>query len=107
MSYKFMRVIVLFDLPTGTKNERKRASSFRKFLLNDGFGMLQYSVYSRMCPNRDIAEKHALRVKKNSPDTGSVRILFVTEHQFMNMHIIIGEKTDQEEEYHSKQLAFF
>lgn len=52
-----MRVLVLFDLPTGTKAERKQASQFRNFLVGDGFDMLQFSVYSRLCPNRDVAMK--------------------------------------------------
>ena len=55
MSYKIMRVVVLFDLPTNTKGERRAATQFRKFLLDDGFNMLQYSVYTRLCPNRDSA----------------------------------------------------
>ena len=46
-----MRVAVFFDLPTNTKAERRAATQFRKFLLDDGFDMLQYSVYARLCPN--------------------------------------------------------
>lgn len=104
--YRFMRVVVLFDLPTGTKNERRAATRFRMFLLDDGFDMLQYSVYSRICANRDIAETHLRRVKRNAPTSGSVRLLMVTENQFANMAVIVGEKTVQEE-LTVKQLAFF
>lgn len=107
MSYRIMRVVVLFDLPTTTRQDRKAATQFRKFLLDDGFNMLQYSVYTRLCPNRDRAEKHMLRVKKNSPECGSVRVLYLTEHQFANMHIIVGEKTIQESSLPTQQLAFF
>lgn len=107
MSYKYMRVAVFFDLPTSTKAERKAATQFRKFLLDDGFDMLQYSVYTRLCPNRDIAEKHMTRVKRNAPDVGSVRVLYLTEHQFTNMYVIVGEKTVQESLVPSAQLAFF
>jgi CRISPR-associated protein Cas2 len=107
MSYKIMRVVVLFDLPTGTKVERRVATQFRNHLLDDGFDMLQYSVYTRICPNRDVADKHLMRIKKNSPSRGSVRLLQLTEHQFTNMHIIVGEKTSQESALTSKQLAFF
>ena len=102
-----MRVAVLFDLPTNTKSERRSATQFRKFLLDDGFDMLQYSVYTRICPNRDGAEKHMLRVKRNAPASGSVRVLYLTENQFANMHIIVGEKTAQEKLLPTKQLAFF
>ena len=102
-----MRVVALFDLPTGTKKERSLAAKFRKSLINDGFDMLQYSVYTRICPNRDAAEKHLQRVKKNAPSTGSVRVLYLTEHQFVNMHIVVGEKTVQEKNTSVNQLAFF
>ena len=109
MSYRYVRVLVLFDLPTGTKAERKQASQFRSFLVGDGFDMLQFSVYSRLCPNRDVAMKHLTRVTKNTPaDTkGSIRALLVTERQFATMFIILGEKTDQEELVKADQLSFF
>jgi len=102
-----MRVVVLFDLPTGTKSERRAATQFRNFLLGDGFDMLQYSVYTRICSNHDGAEKHMMRVRRNAPSRGSVRALFLTEHQFTSMYIIIGEKTVQEKSVSSNQLAFF
>lgn len=107
MSYRIMRVVVLFDLPTSTKTERRTATRFRKFLLDDGFDMLQYSVYTRICPNRDLAEKHIFRVKRNAPGAGSVRVLYLTEHQFANMHVLVGEKTAQETVVQAKQLVFF
>lgn len=105
--YKYMRVVVLFDLPTGTKQERRIATSFRKFLLDDGFDMLQFSVYSRLCPNRDDAEKHIGRIRRHSPKDGSVRALYLTEQQFANMYILVGEKTAQETVSTTRQMAFF
>lgn len=87
-----MRVAVFFDLPTGSKKERRMATRFRNFLLKDGFNMLQYSVYTRLCPNRDVAEKHMNRVKRNAPDVGSIRLIYLTEHQFTNMYVITGKK---------------
>ena len=107
MSYKIMRVAVFFDLPTNTKAERKAAAQFRKFLLDDGFDMLQYSVYTRLCPNRTVAEKHMMRVKRHAPANGSVRLLYLTEYQFTHMYIIVGDKTVQEKAVPAKQLTFF
>lgn len=107
MSYKIMRVAVLFDLPTNTKEDRRLATKFRQFLLSDGFDMLQYSVYTRLCANRDIAEKHLLRVKMNAPRNGSIRLLYLTEHQFTDMQIIAGEKTTQEKKVSVEQMTFF
>lgn len=109
MNYRYMRVLVLFDLPTGTKSERRAATQFRQFLTGDGFDMLQYSVYSRLCPNRDLAKKHLDRVVKNCPDdtSGSIRVLMITEHQFTTMFTVLGEKTSQEELVKPTQMAFF
>lgn len=102
-----MRAMVIFDLPVVTKKERKVATKFRKFLLDDGFEMLQYSVYTRLCPDRDNANTHLDRIKKMAPDNGSIRMLMLTEHQFVNMYVVAGEKTVQEIKNTSKQLAFF
>lgn len=109
MNYRFMRVLVLFDLPTGTKQERKTASQFRHFLVGDGFDMLQFSVYSRLCPNRDVAMKHLNRVVKNAPaeTAGSIRAMLITEHQFTTMFTILGEKTTQEQLVNAEQLSLF
>jgi len=107
MSYKYMRVMVLFDLPTDTKQNRKDAANFRKFLLDDGYDMLQYSVYARLCPNRDNAEMHFHRAEKAVPDEGSVRMLMVTENQYAGMKVLVGEKTPQEENVRFKQLSLF
>lgn len=102
-----MRLLVLFDLPTSTTSERRLATRFRNYLLNDGFNMLQHSVYTRLCPNRDIAEKHKIRIIKNSPANGSVRIINLTENQFTSMYIVVGEKTIEEQHLPAKQMVFF
>lgn len=107
ISYRFMRAMVIFDLPVTTKKERRLATSFRKFLLDDGFEMLQFSVYTRLCPDRDNAHTHLDRIKKNAPDNGSIRMLMLTEHQFADMYVVTGEKSTQEISNTPQQLAFF
>ena len=102
-----MRAMVIFDLPVITKKERRVATKFRKFLLDDGFEMLQYSVYTRLCPDRDNANTHLDRIKRMAPNNGSIRMLMLTEYQFTNMCVIAGEKTVQEIRNTPKQLAFF
>jgi len=102
-----MRAMVIFDLPVVTKKERKLATRFRKFLLDDGFEMLQYSVYTRLCPDRDNAHTHLNRIKKIAPRNGSIRMLMLTEHQFTDMYVVTGEKTIQEIKNTPQQLAFF
>ena len=102
-----MRAMVIFDLPVVSKRDRRLATSFRKALLDDGFEMLQYSVYTRLCPDRDNANTHLDRVRKFAPKNGSVRMLMLTENQYNKMHIISGEKTVQEKQNTLRQAAFF
>ena len=86
-----MRVIVLFDLPTDTKENRRDYSRFRKMLIRSGFIMLQESVYCRMVLNQNMAESVINNVRKNKPPKGLVQLLTVTEKQFSKMEFITGE----------------
>lgn len=95
-SYKNMRLVVLFDMPVEKEAQRKEYVRFRKKIMDDGFMMLQFSVYSRYCNNDSDAEKHIKRVKELKPKYGNIRILKVTENQFESMVLVQGEKTAQE-----------
>jgi CRISPR-associated protein Cas2 len=77
-----MWAIVCFDLPVGTKVERRSATRFRNFLLDQGFSMKQWSVYRRYFPTRDQAEATADRIGKAVPSLGHVSIMFITDKQF-------------------------
>jgi CRISPR-associated protein Cas2 len=87
-----MRLLVLFDLPTGNAAERKSYAQFRKFLLNDGYQMEQYSVYSRVLLTRDSAETHLQRLRSNLPAAGSVTVLELTEKQFENRRVLVDTR---------------
>lgn len=93
---RFMWLFVFFDLPVGTKDQRRAATKFRNYLKNDGFMMLQWSVYARVCRGEDGAMKHIARVTQNLPKTGSVRALQVTDRQYGRMRLLLGEKTPTE-----------
>ena len=93
---KFMRLIVFFDIPTKTKKDRRCAYSFRKFLLNDGYCMLQYSVYVRVCNGMDAVREHEGRLNENLPETGSVRMLVLTDKQYSSMKILVGTTKKEE-----------
>lgn len=91
MSYRFMRVIVFFDLPVETAENRRDYSRFRKNLIKNGFIMLQESVYCRMVLNQNVASTAYCIVRKNKPPKGLVQILTVTEKQFARMEFVTGE----------------
>ena len=85
-------IIVLFDLPTDTKQARQQYTKFRKFLLNNSFSMMQYSVYIRHCASKENATVHVARVKKILPPDGEVRILKITDKQFGKIEVYYGKK---------------
>lgn len=80
--YRMGWVLVLFDLPTDTKTERKEASRFRNNLLDMGFLMLQYSVYAKcaITLEKKVALINNLRII--APTTGNVQCLFITDAQW-------------------------
>lgn len=90
MSYRYMRVIVFFDLPTLTINDRREYSNFRKYLLKNGFIMMQESVYNRLALNMTVADVIMNNVRKNKPSAGLVQMLTITEKQFSKMEYVLG-----------------
>ena len=86
-----MRILVFFDLPVTTGEERRAYTKFRKFLIKDGFLMLQESVYCKLALNGTAANAIKERVRKNKPEQGLVQLLTVTEKQYSKMDLIVGE----------------
>lgn len=91
-----MWLFVLFDLPVKTKSDRRAATRFRKFLKDDGYMMLQYSVYARVCRGEEAVDKHLQRVARNLPAKGSVRALQVTDRQYARMRLMLGDAPKNE-----------
>lgn len=87
---RFMWLFIFFDLPVSTKEQRRRATRFRNSLKDDGFLMLQFSVYARVCRGQDAVEKHVRRVRTSLPKEGSVRALQVTDRQYGRMELMLG-----------------
>lgn len=104
---RFMRLIVFFDLPVTTKAERRAYTVFRRFLVNDGYDMIQFSVYGRLLNGNDGLEKHYKRLVDNLPPEGSVRCLSLTEKQFASMKLLVGMPLFQEIAVKRDQLLLF
>ncbi|MBN1960120.1 MAG: CRISPR-associated endonuclease Cas2 [Deltaproteobacteria bacterium] len=92
-----MWVLVMFDLPVKSKQQRKRATKFRQYLKQDGFNMLQFSVYSRPSPSEENAIVHCNRVKAEMPTDGQVRILRFTDKQYARMECFFSRKPKDHE----------
>ena len=96
MKYRIMRLFCMFDVPMETKEEQRAYRVFRKALLSEGFVMMQYSIYVRGCPSREYANRLEERVKKIVPICGNVRLLCVTEKQYEEMKLLVGNRSNRE-----------
>lgn len=85
-----MRLLVFFDLPVESAMQRKEYRLFRKFLIKDGYLMMQESVYAKLVVNEGAASASVMRLRKHRPPEGLVQVLKVTEKQFATMDYIIG-----------------
>jgi CRISPR-associated protein Cas2 len=104
---RYMRLLVFFDLPVVTRAERRAYTVFRRFLLNDGYDMIQFSVYGRIVNGNDAEQKHLKRLVDNLPPEGSVRCLTVTEKQFASMKLLVGLPLFQEKAVKANQMLLF
>lgn len=84
----------MFDLPMETATERKEYRQFRRKLINEGFLMIQFSVYERVCVTRKTATFLENRVRKFLPSGGVVQSLMVTEKQYNDMHFLVGKPVE-------------
>ena len=91
-AYRIMWVLVMFDLPTETKKDKKNYTKFRKDILADGFQMFQFSMYIRHCSSKENADVHTKRVKSILPEKGHVGIITITDKQFGMMEIFRGHE---------------
>ncbi len=91
-----MRLLVMFDLPMKSNKEKKEYRIFRNNLIKNGFLMMQYSVYVRVCLNQESANKYMNRIRDFLPSDGSVRGLIITEKQYEKMKLLLGNKGKNE-----------
>ena len=91
LSYRYMRILVFFDLPVLTIENRRAYARFRKHLLKSGFLMLQESVYCKLALNGSVANAIIDNVYKNKPEQGLVQLLTITEKQYSKMELIVGD----------------
>ncbi len=103
---RYMWLFVFFDLPVTTREARGVAARFRNRLLKDGFIMIQFSVYARICNGEERLQKHLQRLQKSLPGKGSVRALQITDQQYGRMKMLVGTAT-KTEQAKARQLVLF
>ncbi|HLA85146.1 MAG TPA: CRISPR-associated endonuclease Cas2 [Thermoguttaceae bacterium] len=101
-----MWLFAMFDLPTDTKKAKKQYVEFRRLLLEEGFSMLQYSVYARYCASEEHSTAHRRRIHASLPPDGHIRLVAITDRQFGKMEIFYGKKRDPAEEAPQQLMLF-
>ncbi|WKZ29813.1 MAG: CRISPR-associated endonuclease Cas2 [Candidatus Dojkabacteria bacterium] len=86
-----MRIIVMFDMPTDTLQEKRAYRYFRKYLVKDGFFMMQESIYVKIAINAESSKSILKRLERKKPEYGLVQIMQVTERQFEKMIYLVGK----------------
>ena len=104
--YRIMWIFVLFDLPVGTKKERKAATKFRHALLDLGFEMSQFSVYLKFTAGKEQAEALERQVEAAMPPSGKVHVVQITDKQYENIRTYRGKKREPSPK-NPNQLALF
>ena len=104
--YRGMWLCAMFDLPVDSKEARKEYVRLRNTLLDDGFTMLQFSVYARYCVSEEASVAHRSHVRKVIPSGGQVRLLSITDRQFGKMDIFYGKTRKKAEKKPTQAMLF-
>lgn len=104
--YRLMWIFVMFDLPVASKEQSRKATKFREFLLDQGFEKSQFSVYARFCNGKEQFETYLRRIETNLPDRGEVHILTFTDKQYENIVRFSGQRRKRQQK-NPDQLALF
>lgn len=91
MSYRFMRIIIFFDLPIETAQDRREYSRFHKYLVKNGFLMMQKSVYCKLALNQTSAGAILDNLRRSKPPSGLIQALTITEKQYSKTEFILGK----------------
>lgn len=103
--YRIMWMVVMFDLPTLTKTQRRDHTVFRNYLLKQGFLRCQFSVYMRVLPGKEGVKKLTGKIRDNRPKKGKITILTITDKQYEN--IVTFEDRIERREKNPEQLHLF
>lgn len=104
--YRVLWILVMFDLPTDTKKQRKAATRFREFLLNEGFERSQFSVYARFVSGKEGFDARIRKIERNLPTEGDVQILQFTDKQYENMIRFYDQGRQNNRKKHDQLVLF-
>ncbi|MGL5021479.1 MAG: CRISPR-associated endonuclease Cas2 [Mycoplasmatales bacterium] len=99
-----MRLLVFFDLPQTEKIDTKIYRQFIKFLDEQGFIRVQYSMYVKLCINAHVANSNSNKVRRNCPIKGDVRYTILSEKQYVSIKNINCNLSFQENITNSNRI---
>ncbi len=85
---RFMRLIIFFDVPMVTKGDLKDYRLLIKYLKEEGYIRIQFSMYCKLCINAIAANTFSRRLLKNMPIKGDIRYLILSENQYQSIKTI-------------------
>lgn len=86
-----MRIILFFDLPSVTSKDQRNYRKFVKNIKKLGFYMIQESVYVKLSIDIQNANSTIDKIKSFLPPIGNIMTINITEKQFSNLEILIGD----------------
>lgn len=89
--FRFMRSLLMFDLPVETTSDRRAYAKFVKFIKEQGFVLFQKSIYCKLSVNEAAAKSSEKAIKANLPKNGIVSMLTLTEKQFNSISYLLGD----------------
>jgi CRISPR-associated protein Cas2 len=104
--YRSMWLFAMFDLPVTDKEARRQYAAFRKALLQQGFCMLQFSVYARHCASEESSDAIRQRIRSVLPPEGQVRVVAITDRQFGKMEVYFGKNRSPTEDPPAQFMLF-
>ena len=84
--------------PTNKYGTKTAYTELRKFLIKDGYLLLQPEVFMRVENTKKNCIKHQNRIKQFLPPTGTVRMFILTENQFYSC-VLCQDEVDSQEYY--------
>lgn len=86
-----MMLLLSFDLPRITKNERYQATRYHNKLISLGFSMKQFSLYEREIDNIETRDKIIDILSSELPDTGAITVYSLPDEVNNSQITILGK----------------
>lgn len=99
-------LLVMFDLPVVTREQRSEANKYRKALYDSGFEQIQFSVYAKYLVNASGVRSLLPVLRGRIPANGEVRVIRLTDEQWAGMYRYYGQ-VELRPERVPTQLALF